>query len=135
MVWPVGQESNSDKERTWKSKDIEDQQLSRQRKEYRSGLMPECREKSLYDIPGWRWADHHEPWMDMLKRVQVWLQEKAAGEILDELEAEQPGLEQHVFSNWLQQQRHGKRGTHGENLSAYQAELLQALERTWKSEH
>ena len=123
--------------RTWKSKDIEDQQLrqwiNKQRNVYRAGLLPECREKALYNIPGWRWADHEEPWMDMLKRMQVWLQETAAGEILDEVVQEKPDMDQHLFSTWLNQQRNGKRGMKHEHLSAYQVELMQALERTWKS--
>ena len=93
------QESNSDLVRTWKSKDIEDQQLRRwineQRKGYRSELLPECREKALYDIPGWRWADHEEPWVDMLKRIRAWLQETAAGEILNDVAEEKPDMEQH----------------------------------------
>ena len=67
-------DSNSEKVRTWESKDVEDpllkQLVIRQRKLYRVGNFQEDHEKALLDIPGWRWADNHEPWITKLERIK-----------------------------------------------------------------
>ena len=61
QVW---QQSNLEKMRTWRPKDIKDESLRRwviyQRRDFRIGLLA-SREKALLDIPGWRWADRKRP--------------------------------------------------------------------------
>ena len=108
----------------------------RQRKDFRGGYFTEDREKALLELPGWRCADNDEPWMDMLRRMRNWLQDKAAEEALDAVITKITEGEQRLLSEWLNEQQKDKRClTRGEcndaDLTAYQIELFRALERTW----
>ena len=89
---------------------------------YQNGKLLASREEALYDIPGWRWLDHEEPWMDMLKRLRTWQQDKAAHVTLSELVRKGIDIDQPRFSTWLNLQRAGKPlfGL----LSAYQLDLM-----------
>ena len=102
--------------------------VNSQRSVHKAGLLCEAREKKLYALSGWRWADHEHPWMDMYKRLQSWAER--VGDLTELVDVPAGNLrgEKNVLAKWVQRQRDGYRRKNHCCLSAFQVYMLQEVE-------
>jgi len=102
--------------------------INQQRKVHQAGQLCGEREQLLYQLRGWRWADHESPWFDMYTQLSSWI---GRGGDLQELAA-QPSRkfrgEKCDLANWVQQQRDGFRRKNKRSISALQIGMLQEVD-------
>ena len=94
-----------------KAADVEEKKLATwityQRRVHQAGQLCGERERALYQLRGWRWADHESPWFQMYVQLRSWIRR---GGNLEELAVEASGKfrgEKCHLANWVQQQRQG----------------------------